>query len=360
MDRYVVPRLGASQFFGKFSFFKEAAENVTIINKTEQVTVREDDSVNQIASRASTSVVNVISINSAKGTLGKDRKVRPDSMSGTGILATSDGVIITYRDVIFEDNATYAVLLYNNDKYDAKLIGVDEFANLAYLKIEASNLPSIDFANSDDFKPGKKLVSIGNSFSEYQNRFSAGLLSNINKTFNLSGKTVASSDKLEGVFETDFDNQENYLGGPVISYGGELVGINGKISIDNKDVYFQIPSNAIKKSLDRALNGELEKTPTIGAYYISITKEYSLSHNVKSDRGALIFSPSGNSALAFLDGSAAQKAGLRIGDIVLAVNGKNIDLSNPLSNLVNQYKEGDKLELIVLRAEEEMKIEIQL
>ncbi len=356
MDRYLFPRLSENSFFGKFSFFSNASENITIINKTEQVTVREDDSVNQIASRASTAVVNIISINTTKTGSSKNS----DSMSGAGVLATSDGVLITYRDAIIEEDAQYTVFLYNNNKYEAKLIGIDDFTNLAYLKIEASNLPSIDFANSEDFKPGKKLVSIGNSFSEYQNRFSAGLLSNINKAFNLSGKTVASSDKLEGVFETDFNDQESYVGGPVISYGGNLVGIIGKVSIDNKNFFFQIPSNIVKKSLDRVLNKKLDKTPVFGAYYITITKEYALSNSTKTDRGALIYSASGSSALAVIDKSPAQKAGLRYGDIVMAVNDKSVDLSNPLSNLINQYEKGDEIELTVLRGEDEIKIAVQL
>jgi len=351
MDRYFFPRLSENSFLGKFPFFKDASENITIINKTEQVTVKEDDSVNQIASRASTAVVSVISIPTTTSQIG---------ISGAGILATGDGFIITYRNAILEKDSTYAVLLYNNEKYDAKLVGIDEFTNLAYLKIEANNLPSIDFANSEDFKPGKKLVSIGNSFSEYQNRYSAGLLSNINKSFNLSGKTVAYSEKLEGVFETDFDNQQNYLGGPVISYGGSLVGIIGKVSIDNKDVFFQIPSNAVKKSLDKVLNGELDRSPFFGAYYISITKEYSLLHNIQKEKGALIFSPSGVSALATIDGSPAQKAGLEIGDIIMTVNDKEIDLSNPLSNVINQYKKGDKIELMIFRDSKELKIPAQL
>lgn len=360
MDRYLFPRLSEKSFFAKFSFFRKAAENVTVINKTEQVTVMEDDSINQIASRASTAVVSIISLNNTTSA-SKATGAKAESLSGTGILVTSDGMIVTYRDTILEKDANYKVLLYNNNEYDAQLIGIDEFTNLAYLKIEASNLPSIDFANSDDFKSGKKLVFIGNSSSEYQNRFFAGLLSNNNKTFNLGGKTVSSSEKLEGVFESDFEGQQNYLGGPVISYGGSLVGIVGKISVDNKDLFFQIPSNLVRKSLTRMLNGELDKTPSLGAYYITITKEYVLSHdNIKKDRGALIFSPSGISSLAVIDGSPAQKAGLRIGDIVMAVNNKNVDLSNPLSNLVNQYKKGDQIELTVFRGEEEMKISVQL
>lgn len=355
MEAYLIPRLSATSFFENFSFLKKATENVTVINRVEQVTIKESDSVNEISSGAAISVVNIISINS-KNSFAQNQ----ESKSGTGILATSDGVIVTYRDAIIESDASYVVFLYNEEKYEAKLIGIDNFTNLAYLKIEANNLSSIDFANSDDFRPGNKLVAIGNSFSEYQNRFSAGLLSNKNKTFNLSGKTVASSEKLEGVFETDFDNQKNYLGGPVISYGGELVGIIGKVFMDNQDVFFQIPSNIVKESLELALNGELEKRPALGAYYISITKEYALTHNMKIEKGALIFSPSGKTGLAMIDGSPASKAGLRINDLIVAVNGTSVDLANPFSNLIGKYKKGDKIELTVVRNENEIKIPVQL
>lgn len=356
-DRYFFPRLSENSYFGKMAFFRNAAEKVTIINKTEQIVSTADDSINQIASRASSAIVNIISLNSS---LLKNNSFGASSKSGTGILVTGDGVIVTYRDVISEEDARYVVLLQDNSKHEAKLLGIDEFTNLAYLKIETGNLSSIDFANSDDFTPGKKLIAVSSSLDEYQNKFSTGLLSNIDKTFNLSGKTVSFSDKLEGVFETDFVNQVDYIGGPIISYGGSLVGIIGKISVDNKDLFFQIPANIVKKSLDKVLNGELDKTSELGAYYISITKENVISRSIAKDRGALIFSASGISSLAVIDGSPAQKAGLRINDIIIAVNEKNIDLSNPLSNLINQYKKGDKIELTVLRGEKELKLPVQL
>lgn len=355
-DKYLFPRLSTSILFKDSGFFKKANESVTIINKTEQVTVREDDSVNQIASRAATSVVNIISLKEAKTVSAKS-----ESKSGTGVLVTGDGVIATYRDVIIEKDSNYVVLLYNNDKYDAKLLGIDNFTNLAYLKIESTNLPSINFANSDDFKPGKKLVSIGNSFNEYQNRYSAGLLSNINKTLNLSGKQAASSEKLEGVFETDFDNQSSYLGGPLISYNGDLVGIVGSVFVENREHFFQIPSNVVKNSLERMLDGKLEQRAVLGLYYISVTKEYSLSHRIDRESGALVFSPTtGNPSAAFVDGSPAQKSGLRVGDIITEVNGKKIDLSNPLSNVISSYNRGDKIELLVYRGGEEHKIGVQM
>lgn len=358
-NHYLIPKMSANPYFSRSSFFKDATENVTIINKTEQVTVKEEDSVNKIASQSATSVVNIISVSSAKG-LNQPALPKEKSRSGTGVILTSDGLIATYRDVIIEKEAKYKVLTYNGSSYEASLLGMDEFTNLAYLKIEASNLPAIPLANSSDFYPGKKLIAVGNAFEEYQNRFSSGLMSNIDKTFNLAGKTVSSSEKLEGVFESDFAEQEEYVGGPVINYNGELVGISGMIIIDSQKKYFQIPSNFLKKSMELAIKNELNRRPVLGIYYIPVTKVYAMANSLDRDRGALIYSPSGKQGLAIISGSAAEKAGLEINDIIIAVGGQEINLDNPLSNMLSNYKKGDEVELLVVRNGQEIKVKVEL
>lgn len=356
-EHYIFPRISATKVFSKFKFLQKAAENVTIINKTEQITVKEDDSVSTVASKALPAVVNVISIAQNPQISGA---TLPNSKNGTGILATSDGFIITYRLSILEKDAKYKVIIYDKSIKDAELVGIDEFSNLAFLKIDGSNLPSISFADSSDFKAGKKLIAIGNSGGDYQNRFSAGLLSNINQTFNIAGKTISSSEKLEGVFETDFDSQKEYLGGPVIDYNGEFGGIIGETTIDNQEKFFEIPASLVKKSLELAIKNELGTRPIFGAYYIPITKKYSIVNNLERDRGALVFSPSGKQGLAIISGTPAEKSGLQINDILIAVNGQEVNLDNPLSNLLSQYKSGEKIELLVVRNGKEIKIEVAL
>lgn len=356
-EHYIFPRLSATKLFSKYKFLQKASENVTIINKTEQITVREADSVNTIASKATPSVVDIISVSTDKQSGGK---IISESKSGTGVIVTSDGLIVTYRTAIIEKAAGYKVLLSDGSRHDATIIGVDEFTNLAYLKINASNLSSISFADSSDFRPGKKLIAIGNSDGEYQNRFSAGLLSKINRAFNIAGKTISSSEKLEGVFETDFGNQSEYSGGLVINYNGELGGIIGSVTIDNKENFFQIPSNVVKRSLELAIKNELALRPILGIYYLPITKKYSTISDLKRDRGALVFSPSGKQGLAIISGTPAEKAGLRINDLIIAVNNQEVNLDNPLSNLLSQYKKGDQIELLIVRDEKEIKIRVNL
>ncbi|MDD5396723.1 MAG: S1C family serine protease [Candidatus Moranbacteria bacterium] len=357
-DQHVLPFIRTNKYLSRINFLKRSSENVTVINKTEQVTIKEDDSINEIASQASNAVVNIVSLSSQKDPLTK-AQVAVDH-SGTGVLVSSDGMIATYRGAIIEKNATYQVFLYNGSNYEAKLVGVDEFSDLAFLKIDASNLTAISFGDSKSVHPGKKVVAIGNSFGEYQNRYGIGLLSNIAKTFNLAGKTVSSSEKLEGVFESDFNSQNEYIGGPVIGFSGDLLGINGMIVVDGQPQYFQIPADVVNQTLSLALQGGFGERPFLGAYYVSITKEYAIANKLNLDKGALIYAPSGKQGLALIAASPAENAGLKINDIVTAVNGNQVNLDNPLSNLISSYKKGDKIELTVSRNGNEIKIPVSL
>lgn len=349
-DNYLLPKLSAVKFFSGLEFFQRAGENMTVIERTEKVIIKEEDSINEIASQAATAVVNIISIS----------ETEKRSQNGTGVIVTSDGLVATYRDAILEGKVKYKVLIFNGKSYDASFLGADNLTNLAFLKVGASNLPVISFANSDDFRPGKKLIAIGNSFGEYQNRFASGLLSNIDKTFNLSGKTVSSSEKWEGVLETDFNNQAEYVGGPVINYNGELAGITGAVVLNNKEKYFQIPSNVVKKSMELAIENKLENRPVLGIYYLSVTKVLAAANDTTRDRGALVYSASGNQGLAVISGSPAEKAGLKINDIIIAVDGQEINLDNPLSVALGRHSKGEKTELLVDRKGKEITLKVQL
>lgn len=344
VEEYVLVRLAANSKFENFDFIKKTNEKVTIINKIEQITIKEDDSVNEIVSRSAAAVVNIVSIDA-----------KNENTDGPGIIMTSDGVIASYRSAINENAKSFTVFFLDGSSHEAEFLGVDEFTNLAYFKVEKNNLPTINFANSDDFGPGKKLIVIGNSYGDYKSSFSVGLLSNTNRTFNLSGMTVSSSDKMEGVFESDFSTNAGYVGSPVISYNSEMVGVMGVLEIDNRKEYFQIPSNLVKKSLERVLAGDLENAPEIGLYYLPITKEYAISNNLDRDRGALVYSPSGVQSLAVIYGSIADKADLRVGDIIISVDGIEINLDNPFSNIINSKNKGDQIELLIDRDGKEIK-----
>ncbi|HLC95127.1 MAG TPA: S1C family serine protease [Patescibacteria group bacterium] len=351
-DRLVFPKLATYPAFSKFGFLKRAIENVTVVNKTENIVVKEDTSIDTVASQAATTVVNIISLPENQGVQTK---------TGSGVIVTSDGLIVTDRSALISDSARYHILIFDGREFDATLVGVDVFSNLAFLRSDAVNLSAISFANSDDARAGKKLIAIGNSAEDYQNRFASGLLSNINKTANLSGGVAHSSEKLEGVFEIDFNNLDDYVGGPVIDFNGELQGIVSSVVINGTDVHVLIPANRVREALQRVIENVSTLRPILGVSYISITKTYVATYSETArDHGALIYSPSGRRSLAIIAGSPADRAGLQVGDIVIFVNDKEVTVEKPLSNLIAEHKKGDKITLKVLRSGNEIDLSVQL
>jgi S1-C subfamily serine protease len=356
IDAYT-PNLASVPGIGSFGFFKKLTERVTIINKTEQVIIPEDNSVEKVISQPATAVVTLIVLpDDNKGV----KKELPTTLSG--VLLTNDGLIVTYSELPLPVSGShFTVLLFDGTTHTADLIGTDAFTNLSYVHLNNStNTPAIALANSDDARVGKKLIAIGNSSAEYQNRLAVGTLGSIDHTFNLSGKTVSSSEKLEGVLGADFVGGKDFIGGPVIGLNGEMVGLLGSLMIDNSLHTFLIPSNVVRESLDRATAGTLAKRPALGVYYLSITKTLALEMNLARDHGALIYSPSGKTGLALLADSKAQKAGLQVGDIITALNGQEVTLDNSLSLLLGHLNVGDALELTFLRGGEVKKVSLTL
>ncbi len=354
-DRYFFPYLSTFDFFARYSFFKKANENVTVINKTEQVVVKEEASIEKISNRAAASVVNIIAYAQKSG--GGEIAL-PQNLTGT--IVTSDGLIMAYAPEIKTENTAFKILRDNGNIHEIQFAGADSYSNLIFFKAPLNNLPAIAFGNSDDVRSGSKVVVIGNSGEIYANRFAGGLISGFDPGFNLSGKTLSSSEKLEGVFFTDFNAGSFTPGGPAIDYAGQTIGIAGSILKDGKTVYFLIPSNKIKRVLEKAIAAEFSLAPSLGIYYIPLNKSYALAHGISSETGAYIYSPSGQTGLAVIAGSPAQKAGLRLGDIIRTANGQEINSENSFSDILYRLKKGDSVELDILRDQKEIKVKVNL
>lgn len=364
-EKYLIPILGKNDFFGKYRIFQRMEKNTTIINKIERIVSKDNNSINEISSNAAASVVTIFSFSDDAKKIKKTALSEKNSNSklrgkkGAGVILTNDGVVVTYGDNIFKKDATYEVVIFDGSVYEAKLLGVDEFANLAYLQVEMVNLPAISFANSDNIDLGKRVIVMGYSQGKNSVSLTDGVLSDFIEKFNLSGQTVSSSEKLEGVFKITFNEDEKYVGGPIIDFNGEMIAITAMMKIDNKNVYFQIPVNIIKKSMAKISDNEFEKSASLGIYYLSIDKFNQKLYDLPIEHGAIIYAPSGEQGLAIIKGSSAEKAGLKINDIIVSVDGKNIDLEHSLSNYINEYKNGDEINLKILRNNKEIKVNVK-
>lgn len=354
-DRYFFPYLSSSSLFSKYDFLKRSTEDVTVINKTEQVFVKEENTVNKTTGKVSSSLVKIISYQNNSSQ--KNQEVK----TGIGLVVTSDGLIITASSNIdIQKDTLYRIVFNDNSRFDGEFFSTDKFSGLSFLKINAANLNTASFANSEDIKAGEKIVAFGQNLGEEFIALSSGLIKGFENNYNLSGKTISSSEKLEGVYKTDINFDSAFNGGFITDFASQVVGIIESLERNGQTEYFAIPSNEIKRVIAKAINNELENAPTLGIYYISLTKDYAEINKLAVSEGALIYTPSLNPGLAIIANSAAAKAGLKLNDIITKIDDQNITATNPLSNVLYQYKKGDTLKITLLRNNEEIVKDVTL
>lgn len=354
IDTTVLPRLAVTEPFSRYEFIKKANENVTIINKTETIEVKEEKSVTEIANQAVNSVVGIIS----GGADSQPQTVRELAI-GTGTILTGDGVIATFRSAINEQAKSFTVF-WQGKEYPAQMLGIDEYSDLAFLKISAENLPIISIANSDEAKLGQRLVLLAINPRLNSPIYNAGNLSSIDKTFNISGRSISYSEKMDGVFRSSLEDSLNIAGAPVINFSGEMIGLGGKVRIDNEDIFFQIPSNQVRNSLKKVVDKNNLKQARLGVYYLPITGELAKINSLPAAEGALIYSPTMQQGLAVIANLPAFRAGIKVGDIIIQVNGEKVTLDNSLSKLIDTRLAGEEITLKLLRAGKEMEVKVDM
>jgi serine protease Do len=355
LGRYLTPFFIESKLFSDFQIFRNDNKNTTIINNKESIVVGEAESIGEIASNAVYAIVEIMSFEKnvkgpKAGDLNDDRYGYLFGKHGAGTILTNDGVIVTYRTNILEKNSDYKVKTLDGNILKAVLLGVDEFSDLAYLKVENSNnLTTLQFSNLENLREGQKIIAIGSLTGDQKVYLANGVLSGFENNFNLNGSDLSSSEKLERVLNVDFNQNDKYIGGPIINHSGELVAISAGVNIDKKMHYYQIAVDVIKDSMQKIVENRIDQVAKLGVYYISLNSYYQNLKNLPVDSGALIYSSTGKQNLSILSGSSAEKAGLRIGDIILSVDGNEVNVNYPLSSLVNQYEKGSEASLIILR-----------
>lgn len=365
VDRFLFPYLTTVGWFNKYELFKKATENVVVVNKTEQVTMSEDLTIEKYSNKAAAGVVEIVSEKKqSQQTSRAPSLANSQEKIGSGLIATADGLILTDSEAILTDQATYHVFVSADGAYDARLIAVDSFTGLALLKIDnVSDLPTTSFIAPQDIKVGAKVAAIGRNGSDFQIVYKSGLLSQFAPDFSLAGP-VASSEKMQGVYLADFDlsntGDESMNGGTVANYNGDVVGMLGSLRAANQSQYFIIPVNYLEDLINQYISSGVTQRGILGLYYTNLTRETSYLLGTNIEKGAMVYSPSGQQGLAVITGSAAEKAGIKLFDIVTSVNGEEVSDSQNLAYLISKYKTGDEVELGILRNGQEMKVKVTL
>ncbi len=271
---------------------------------------------------------------------------------GTGFIISEDGLILTNKHVVSDTEAEYTVITSDEKKYDAKILAVDPFLDIAVLKIDAEGLPTVELGDSDKIELGQTVIAIGFSLGEYKNTVTKGVISGVGRRV-VAGDSLGRSEVIEEAIQTDAAINPGNSGGPLINLSGQVIGINTAINLEGQLIGFAIPINAAKKSIESVKKEGKIVRPWLGVRYILLNKEIAKTNKIDVDYGALIVRGKTPEELAVVPGSPADKAGLVENDIILELNGQKIDEEHTLAKEIAKYKPGDEVTLKVLSKGEE-------
>ncbi len=277
--------------------------------------------------------------------------------SGSGVIFSEDGYILTNNHVV-EGARELAVVFADNSRREAELIGTDPLNDIAVIRVEGE-LPGVAvIGDSAALQPGETVLAIGSPLGNFRNSVTAGVVSALNR----------SVGTMEGLIQTDAAINSGNSGGPLINLRGEVVGINTLVVRSDigfgstapiEGLGFAVPSSIFRSVADQLIaNGEV-RYPFLGVSYLVIDGELAAELDLPVQNGALV-QRSMNGQPAVVPGSAADRAGIREGDIIVAVNGTRIDYNTSLRQLLLRHSPGDTVQITILRDGAEQTLEVTL
>lgn len=278
--------------------------------------------------------------------------------AGSGFLVSSDGLILTNKHVVSDASASYTVLMSDGKSYEAKVVGTDPVNDIALVKIDITNAPTLTLASSDNLDIGQTVIAIGNSLGQYSNTVTAGVVSGIGRSITAGGND--GTEQLDGVIQTDAAINPGNSGGPLLNIAGQVIGINTAIDQEGQSVGFAIPSNDAQKDLDSFNKTGKITRPFLGVRYLMITADVAKQQKLPKDYGALVSRGEQVADVAVVPGSPADKAGIIENDIILQVNAQKLDEQHTLAGALRKFSTGDVITLKLYRKGEEKTVQVTL
>lgn len=263
------------------------------------------------------------------------KKQEPQYSAGSGCIVSQDGYILTNNHIV-KDASNITVILNDGQEYVAKVIGTDPKTDLAVIKIEAKNLPYLEFANSEAIEIGEWAIAIGSPF-QFQSSLTVGVVSATRR------QNLRITD-LEDFIQTDAAINPGNSGGPLLDIDAQIIGINTAIISQSggyMGIGFAIPSNMAKHIMQQIIDNGSVKRGHLGIYLQPIDKEMAEALDLKSTDGVLV--------AEVVKDSAADKVGIKQGDIIIAYNDTTIKNGNTFRKDISLLKPADKIKLTIIR-----------
>lgn len=325
-----------------------------VINPRESVKIVSEESVTiNVVKNVGPSVVTVVEQSTQPQSLNPfsifnlpDQNAQPQSVSiGSGFVISNDGFIVTSKHVVSDTNVTYQIITSNDKKYSVQKISRDPLNDIAILKIDplenpGEGLKAVTLGDSSKLQVGQFVVAIGTALGEFRNTVTTGVISGLGRGITAGDQFQGLVERLDNVIQTDAAINPGNSGGPLVDSQGSVIGVNTAVSQNGQNIGFALPINVVKDSL-RNFNehGQFER-PFLGIAFKILGRDVALLNNV----------PQGAYVQSVVADSAAQKAGVRVGDIIIEVDGQAIvEGKTDLAKIVAAKKVGDTVSLVVWR-----------
>lgn len=273
----------------------------------------------------------------------------PRMGTGSGVIYTEDGYIITNNHVV-ENADEVEVTLYDNRTFSAQVIGVDKKTDLAIIKIEADELPTLDMGDSDVAQIGEWVLAVGNPF-DLSSTVTAGIISAKGRSIRILG----GGDAIEAFIQTDAAVNPGNSGGALVDTEGQLLGINTAIATRTgsfQGYSFAIPVNLVTRIVDDIIEYGTFQRAYLGVHIAEVNSEDAEELGIDLPQGVII--------MELVDGGSAQYAGLRAKDIIIKINGRSIRGVPELQETVGRAKVGDEIMVTVIRRGKEINLPVRL
>lgn len=340
------PKVG--ELFGtKDSFLSESTDKIKIVS--------EESVVTQVVKEVGPSVVTIAADINQQSLDEEDPFSfffrRPESEEtepqniGSGFLVSNDGLIVTNKHVVSDPDLTYTVITTKNQIYKVQQIYRDPLNDIALIKITPSEhadtiLQIASLGDSSKLEVGQLAIAIGTALGQFNNTVTTGVISGLGRGVVAGSIFEGTAEELDDVIQTDAAINPGNSGGPLLNSSGQVIGVNTAVSVSGQNIGFALPINTIKDSIKNFNETGQFNRAYLGVGYRMISEELASENEVP--QGALID--------RVVQGSAAENAGIQVGDIITKIDGQNLRVGETeVSTIIAKKKIGDSLTITVYR-----------
>jgi len=269
---------------------------------------------------------------------------------GSGFVITNDGWIVTNKHVVSSIDAQYEVVSSTGETFAVDTVYRDPANDLAILKINSNKLKPLELGDSDKLKVGQTVIAIGTPLGEFQGTVTRGIISGLGRGIQAGSSLGGYIEEIDNVIQTDAAINPGNSGGPLVNSAGQVIGVNTAVASNAENIGFALPINLAREAIEEFKTTGSFQRAYLGISYQMIDKENAILNEV----------PQGAYVREVIEGTSAESAGIKVGDIITEFDGTKINEENDLASQIKEKRAGDRVEVVLWRDGEEIKTTVNL